>query len=57
MAVSGPYRDTYTYYGVAADTKPGAENLVLAGSKFIETDTGKEYAFLNGAWVELVAAT
>lgn len=56
MAVSGPFRDIYTYYGLAADDKPGAENRVLAGSKFVETDTGKEYAFLNGAWVELSVA-
>ena len=53
MAVSGPFREVYTYYGLAADTKPGDDDNILEGSKFIETDTLDEFVYLGGTWVDI----
>jgi len=53
MALSGPFRDVYTYYGLSTDDKP--TELILEGSKFIEVDTGDEFVFLLSVWEEVGA--
>lgn len=47
---------SYRYTGLSGDTKPTTG--VVAGSLFIETDTGAQYEFVGGTtWVNISPLT
>jgi hypothetical protein len=49
MAIAKKKLPTHAFYGLSSDTKP--TGAIAPGTKFYETDTGKEYEWNGAAWV------